>query len=293
MLPAAADDACVPAEGFTVVVAGVPEADVLRLADGRQVRLAGIATPRPLPAGQGQGAAPGEGAGQPISNTEDEDEGPDVPADIARGFRGEAPGGPAPLAGEAATHTRLEASRAALAALAEGRSAEVRPVGAAPDRHGRIVAQVRVGGDWLQERLVARGLARVVPAGREATCARPLFAAEAAARRARRGIWVEPSLAVRRADDPGLAEAAGSYVLVEGRVLSTGRAGGRHYLNFGKDFRSDFTAIIEDKEVGRFVKAGFDPARMRGREVRLRGWLTARDGGFLTLSVPEEIEWTQ
>jgi micrococcal nuclease len=294
--PAGALEACWPTTGFEAAVADIPEADTIRLADGRTVRLAGVAAPRPLD--ETPTAAP-VAASNPIPEEDLNSGEPDVPGEIARGFRlGAGAGGSAPRASEAptsATAVRLEAARRYLEGLTAGRSVAIRPVVASPDRHGRIVAQVIVteGGAWLQHRLVAAGAARVVPVGREADCARPLLSAETEARRERRGFWAEAGLQPRRADDPDLAKAAGTYVLVEGTVVSTGKAGGRHYLNFGRDYRRDFTAVIDDKEAGRFSKAGFDAARLKGREVRVRGWLTARDGGLMTLSVPEEIEWTR
>ncbi|MBT9291149.1 hypothetical protein [Prosthecodimorpha staleyi] len=210
------------------------------------------------------------------------------------------PAGLAAGAGMTADAAPVErAARAELARLVEGRDLLLH--GGRIDRHGRTIAQAAdaATGQGIAAALAAVGAVRVMPAGRgggagqDGACIRHLIAAEATARAAGRGLWAEPAFAVRRADDPALAAAAGSYVLVEGKVLSTGRSGPRHYLNFGTDFRSDFTAVIDDKDTARFTRAGVGPAALKGRVVRLRGWLDDRDGGFMRLGLPEEIEWVR
>lgn len=290
-----------------VRVAGVPAADVIELTDGRSLHLRGIAAPRDLgrrapqagefaakPADQdatddaADDAASGEADASP-------DLAPDAPADITAGLARPAPAAPASADDPSAAW--LEAARAALSRLVLGREIVFRPLTATPDRFGRIPAAAAedAQGRSLHLALVGAGLARVIPVATlaEAACIRALLAREAEARAAGRGLWADPAFAVRQAADPDLAAHAGSYQIVEGLVRSVGYAAARHYLNFGTNFRSDFTVVIGDKERDRFAAAGFDPARLSGREVRVRGMLLARDGGLMTLTVPEEIEWTR
>ena len=59
--------------------------------------------------------------------------------------------------------------------------------------------------------------------------------------------------------------------LQEGTVATVGEGGGRIYLNFAKDWRSDFTISVDRKDVPAFAAAGIDlkaarretPARSR------------------------------
>ncbi|HYD99743.1 MAG TPA: thermonuclease family protein, partial [Alphaproteobacteria bacterium] len=86
---------------------------------------------------------------------------------------------------------------AALRGLALGREVALEADGAARDRYGRRVAQVRrADGLWLQAALVERGLARVRGAADHRGALRPLLAVEAAARAARRGGWAGEGWAV-------------------------------------------------------------------------------------------------
>src|SRR5262245_32336422 len=102
--------------GGRAVVAAVVDGDTLQLADGRIVRLAGIAAPKPA-------------TGADAADT--------------------------------------EAATTALAALVQRRQVELFYGGRHTDRHGRLLAHVRViasdgvAGAWLQGELLQRGLVRV------------------------------------------------------------------------------------------------------------------------------------
>ena len=127
---------------------------------------------------------------------------------------------------------------------------------------------------------------------------------EADARRNKRGLWSDPRFRVLSATEPDLARWVGRYVLIEGRVVSTGVSGTRRYLNFGKDFRSDFAVVLDDKDTGsakrgsarrasRFAAEGFDSVDIVGKTIRVRGVLTLGGGGLIVPSVPEELEWVK
>lgn len=157
------------------------------------------------------------------------------------------------------------------------------------DRHNRLVAHVTDNqGRWLQGELLRRGLARVeaFPDNRKALG--EMLTLEAAARDARRGLWAHPYYAIKAHD--ALAGDLGQFHLVEGRVLKVAIVSGRAYLNFGEDWRSDFTLVIDPAQRRRFEAEGFDPALYEGRRVRVRGWLEFRNGVTINITHPEQIE---
>jgi endonuclease YncB( thermonuclease family) len=82
----------------------------------------------------------------------------------------------------------------ALSRLASGAEIELRFGGGRTDRHGHLLAQAFVVRDgarlWLQEELVAKGLARVYSLAGNAACARDLLAREGEAREAPRRVGV-------------------------------------------------------------------------------------------------------
>jgi hypothetical protein len=80
------------------------------------------------------------------------------------------------------------------------------------------------------------------------------------------------------------------FELVEGRVLQAEETGGRVYLNFGRFWKKDMTAVIEADALRLFKAVELDPARLGGALVRVRGWIENRDGPRITVSHPEQIE---
>ena len=163
------------------------------------------------------------------------------------------------------------------------------------DRYDRQLAHVFVdtpdGQVWAQQAMVALGLARVYSFPDNRQCLDLLFAAEGRARLSGLGIWADPYYSVRAADAPGqLLARAGHYELVEGRVLLAEERGGRIYLNFGRFWKTDFTAVIESPARKLFAAAGVDPLVLEGALVRIRGWVDDRDGPRIEITHPEQLE---
>jgi micrococcal nuclease len=77
---------------------------------------------------------------------------------------------------------------------------------------------------------------------------------------------------------------------VEGRVLQAERSGGRLYLNFGRTWKEDFTAVIDARALKSFAVAKLDPEKLGGALVRIRGWVDDRDGPRIEVTHPEQIE---
>ena len=87
-----------------------------------------------------------------------------------------------------------------------------------------------------------------------------------------------------------LAALRGTFHLGRGRVLKAARVMGRVYLNFGDDWRQDFTVTVDSRARRMFKKAGVDPLAFKGREVRVRGWLKKWNGPMIDATHPEQIE---
>ena len=184
-------------------------------------------------------------------------------------------------------------TKAALAGLAEGKDVELKFGGRRNDRHGHLLAHVFVGKQriWLQDALIAQGLARAYSFPDNRACVGELSLREAVARKAERGLWAVSAYRVRdAADADDLGRLVHSYQLVEGDVAAVGEGAGRVYLNFGEDWRKDFTVSIERKDVGQFAAAGVDLKGLAGQRVRARGWLQWRGGPEIRASHPEQIE---
>lgn len=151
---------------------------------------------------------------------------------------------------------------------------------------GELIAHaVTADGHWLQHALVESGMVFVFPRGGQKEGIESLYAAELAARFSQRGLWAELDLLAEADDDID----TGRVKIVSGRVISAARAGDRLYLNFGENWRRDFTAEISPRALRHFRKAGIDPLSLQSARVEVRGWVTWKGGPHIMLEGPEQL----
>jgi hypothetical protein len=110
-----------------------------------------------------------------------------------------------------------------------------------------------------------------------------MLAIERKARAARRGLWAEPAFMAQ--DPTALAASAGRFRIVRGRVLRVAPTERYVYLNFGRDWRADFTVRAQAAEL-----AGLDLASLAGRLVEVRGVVLEAGGPLIELSHPQQIQ---
>ena len=190
------------------------------------------------------------------------------------------------LADEAPAY--FEASRRALQSAMAG-AVEIEDVLPATRWGGRIIQARRSGAqETLQENAVAAGAARVGPQSGDHVFIRRLLELEAEARAARRGLWALEDY--RIFDAANAWGAVGGFHLVEGTVVRAAQFGGRFYLNFGEDYRTDFTAGATLALYPRWAKAGDDLAAYENAGIRVRGLVEPINGPSLDLKHPLQIE---
>lgn len=171
-------------------------------------------------------------------------------------------------------------TKQALTALLVGRHVTLRGSDDTPDRYGRQVALVFfTGSDTpVQGLLLAQGEALVSGEISDKDCAAALLAAEAEARRAKKGNWADPS-AIKNAESPDdILAGIGRFVVVEGKVLSVRQAGATTYLNFGRNWTRGFAVTISRRMVTAFEGAGITPKSLENRRIRVRGWVEGNAG---------------
>lgn len=145
-----------------------------------------------------------------------------------------------------------------------------------PDRYGRtrIAADVEIA-------LLRDGVA--VAFG-EGPAEIGLLAAEAQARAAKRGVWAKPDFVLTPEQT---AQYLQEFHVVEGTVRRIYRARNATYINFGDDWKSDFSISI----AGRNRRAIPALAKVKeGSRVRARGVLFEENGPMLRLTQPTQLE---
>lgn len=160
----------------------------------------------------------------------------------------------------------------------------------ATDRYGREPALfILPQGESVQVSLLKAGLTRFIGfSGFTNNALRTvLLQAESEARSEARGLWSDSRFRVFTAET---APQRDGFALVEGVPLAVARTRSMVYLNFGEDWRTDFTAAIEPRLLKADSWDGWDLEALVGRNLRLRGWMRRYNGAFMTLTSPDQIE---
>ncbi len=180
--------------------------------------------------------------------------------------------------------------------IANGKRVQLFYGGLRRDRYDRALAQVFLidengqPGVWLQEEMIRRGFARVYTWPDTWQNSSKLYSAEIDARDNNRGIWSDDFYRVRSPEPNSLAQDMDSFQIVEGIVTSVAKVRSNVFLNFGADYRTDFTLFLDKAGQKNFKKSGLDPQSLEGARIRVRGWVELENGPMMILDHPERIE---
>jgi len=158
------------------------------------------------------------------------------------------------------------------------------------DRHGRLRAQiVTTDKVWLQARLLQSGVAVVDPYPGDETVALSLYPYETEARANKTGIWAISSYQI--IDNREAQKFTGQFKLVTAKIVAAARIKGTVYLNFGDNWRDDFTVEIPRTAYQLLKQRGIDPLTFTGRRIRVRGWIEEKNGPMIRITNPVQIEF--
>jgi endonuclease YncB( thermonuclease family) len=164
-----------------------------------------------------------------------------------------------------------------------------------PDRYGRLVALVFASEaqNAIQDQLLDRGTAVFtgdVAESDNKDCAMQLLGHEAAARRARKGIWAD-STAIKNTERPGdILPWIGRFVVAEGKIASVREAGGTIYVNFSQRWTEGFAVTVPRRMIRRFDAWGIALKTLEKKTVRVRGFVEQRTGPRIEALGPGQIE---
>jgi len=184
---------------------------------------------------------------------------------------------------------------AALRDLIRGRSVELAFSGRHLDRYGHLLAHLFFEQDgervWVQGYLLSKGQARAYGLPGSFACMRELLAHEQVARAAGIGLWSSAAYATRpAARTRELMRLRNSYQIVEGRVAHVASLKSHTYLNFGTNWRNDFTAGVSPKLRRANPEWAKSLAALEGKHIQVRGWIEYRNGPYIAIDDPNQIE---
>lgn len=196
---------------------------------------------------------------------------------------------PGDAGSEVGVQSWAERARAELDRLLDGQSVRMAAAEVGHDRYGRLVAHLeRSDGLWLQGALLERGLVQVQTRPGEALRAERMLTIERAARDGRRGLWADGAFSAR--DAGALDGDPGSFRIVQGRVVRVAPTERFVYLNFGADWRRDFTVRIAKGLARSLAESGLDVTTLAGRRVEIRGLVLEAGGPLIELSHAEQMQ---
>ncbi len=161
------------------------------------------------------------------------------------------------------------------------------------DRYRRIVAQVYAvdaSGKkiWLQQELLRQGMVIVYPPMGNEPRLNDMLAAEQEAYQQHRGVWADrvyADIAAGQAQD-----VYGRYAFVVGKVVKAERIKNKLYLNFGDNWRTDFTVAIMARDLKNFRRVDVDPLDYANKTIRVRGWVKRDYGPMIDVTDPHQIQ---
>ncbi len=244
---------CLLEAGPRLSIVGVENSETLRLADGRKVRLLGTLGPRP-----------------PLTTS------------------------------NATTQTTAwppeRRAREALKKLVDGREVTLAFDRRRQDRYGRWMAHVFVWHNgqrfWVQGELLAHGHARAYVLPGNTACVAELIGHERLARDPARGVWRLRHYRVLKPEPAGwlLGKRRHRFEIVSGIIADVAVVKSKIYLNFGRNWKQDFTAALPKRALHGTQYSLADIIALKGSRVRVRGWIERNNGPYIKLAHPGLIE---
>lgn len=146
---------------------------------------------------------------------------------------------------------------------------------------GHIVKRENGKEIWAQQVLVREGLVRVLPTSSNKEGADLLYKAEETPRQKRTGIWGSQPWSVKNPES--VAAYTGTVQVVEGIVQNVATRNNVTYLNFGRDYKTDFTIVIDGTARRALMKDGLNPLGLSGKTVQVRGFVEDYNGPAIEL----------
>lgn len=143
---------------------------------------------------------------------------------------------------------------------------------------------------WVNGALLNQGLARVYTSPNAPEMHDQMLEIENNARNAKLGMWTDISFYPVLKPETA-SEAMGQLAIIEGKVEKTASVKNNVYLNFGKDWKTDFTIMITPAIRKKLARQGIDPLNLAHQTLRVRGYVRQYNGPLIELEAPEHLEY--
>jgi len=184
---------------------------------------------------------------------------------------------PAPFAEEAKKYNKK---------LVEGKYIRVEFDVKKIDEYGRLLGYVFVDNTFVNAKLLEEGLAVLYTRPPNVKYVDLFVKLQKKARQEEKGLWRN----CKMIDASSAYKFIGQIHTVRGKVLSTHRSQNCIFLNFGKDWKKDFTVVIFKESWDYFKRKGIDPVVFyKNKMVEVTGRIREYNGPEIIANLPEEI----
>jgi len=171
--------------------------------------------------------------------------------------------------------------------LVEGKNIRVEFDIEKTDRYGRLLGYCFLDKTFVNAELIEQGYAVLYTYPPNVKYVELLVASQKKARERKKGLW---------GSFPVIDHTqANSYInqirSVEGVVLDSYKSAKCVFLNFGQNYKNDFSVIIFDNVLNTFKQKGIDPLNFyNGKKIRVNGKIREYNGPEIIINSPYEIE---
>ncbi|MBN2483387.1 MAG: thermonuclease family protein [Candidatus Omnitrophica bacterium] len=170
--------------------------------------------------------------------------------------------------------------------LVEGKYVRVEFDLESQDKYGRLLGYVFVDDMFVNEKLLREGYAVLYTYPPNVKYVDRLVSAQREARQTNRGFW--GAYEIIAAQDA--SKWFGHIRTVRGRVQNIFQSGKAVFLNFGDNWRDDFTVVIFNNAFEYFYKQNIHPVTYyKGKTVEVTGRIREYNGPEIIVNSPQEI----
>ncbi len=156
------------------------------------------------------------------------------------------------------------------------------------DIYGRLLATVMTDSGNVNSILLREGMALpmlIPPCGRPVAVDVLVAAAQGAL--SGKGIYSLNGYGMLSPMEAG--DHIGEYVIVKGIILDLHKGEKAWHLNFGPEWKTDFTAVLFREGQQRFIDLGLDPVDLVGSEVLVIGKVKRYSGSEIIVRGPDQV----
>ncbi len=135
---------------------------------------------------------------------------------------------------------------------------------------------------WIQGSMLKNGFARLYTAPKHDELLNEMIMAENIAITHKNNLWSDTSQ-FKILTPLETSDNLGNFSIIEGTIQKVATVRNNVYLNFGKDWKTDFTVMVSPMIRKDFARQNIDLLSLGNQAVRVRGWLREYNGAFIEL----------